>query len=80
MSDFSANPPAYNASAYPPPQAPPPAYGVGPSEFSSTTVAVVTIAEEAPAKDTDGMFSFDEKSVRLGKPVSQMILGFFSVG
>ena len=85
-SDFSANPnaynpPAYGAPSYPPPQgnvgvpeAPPPAYGVGPSAFGNPSVAVVNVPDDSSFKDTDEMFSFNDKSVRLGMLALSFIL------
>ena len=49
-------------------QAPPAGYGVGPSSFTTNTVTVVNVPEEPnDIKGTDEMFSFNEKSVRMGK-------------
>jgi len=69
----SHQPPAYSAAGgYGAPEAPPPAYGVGPSAFEIQTVTstteVVTIPEDPNITTTDDMLSFNEKSVRLGKP------------
>ena len=79
----SSEPPAYStAGGYGVPEAPPPAYGVGPSAFANQTVTstttVVTIPEDPNIKTTDDMFSFNEKSVRLGKPSFLLFCCFLS--
>ena len=79
-SDFSANlneynPSGYNAPSYPLlqdiddiPEAPPPAYEDTPFSFKTSAVAVVNVPEEqSDFENTGDMFSFDNKSVRLGK-------------
>lgn len=62
-----SDPSSQSGYGQPIPQAPPPAYGVEQSNMTSSTVAVVTVHEESNVKGTDNMFSFDDKSVRLGK-------------
>lgn len=69
-------PPPYGAPSYPPPldqynpppAAPPPSYGLDNTAMTATSTTVIINAQDGTAYDkNDEMFSFDDKSVRLGK-------------
>ena len=68
-------PPPYGAPSYPPPMdqynpppaAPPPGYGLSNTVTTTSTTVIINAQDGTEYGKNDGTFSFNDKSVRLGK-------------